>query len=208
MPLITAYLLSFTDAATMGAMFSLGATGMLAGSILASTWRGVDHKVAGIVVSGAVIGVAVGSIGLTTSMPLFVLGVFAAMFTLPLVNSFSQAIWMAKIEPDVQGRVFATRSAIAGAAVPISLVLVGPIADQILVPLMTGTSSLGLWLQGIFGSGETAAYGLFFVTTGLAVIVMSGVAWMVGPIRYLERDVPDAMDLSSEGNVASEAAPA
>lgn len=208
MPLITAYLLSFTDAATMGAMFSLGATGMLAGSILASTWRGVDHKVAGIVVSGAVIGVAVGSIGLTTSLPLFVLGVFAAMFTLPLVNSFSQAIWMAKIEPDVQGRVFATRSAIAGAAVPISLVLVGPIADQILVPLMTGTSSLGLWLQGIFGSGETAAYGLFFVTTGLAVIVMSGVAWMVGPIRYLERDVPDAMDLSSEGDVASEAAPA
>ena len=208
MPLITAYLLSFTDAATMGAMFSLGATGMLVGSILASTWRGVEHKVAGIVVSGAVIGIAVGSVGLTTSLPLFVFGVFVAMFVMPLMNSFSQAIWMAKIEPDVQGRVFATRSAIAGAAIPISLVLVGPIADRILVPLMTGTSSLGLWLQGIFGSGETVAYGMFFVAIGLAVMTMSGIAWTVGPVPHLETDVPDAMVLPSQGDIAPEVAPA
>jgi len=40
-PLITAYLLSITTAATMGALFSLGATGMIVGSVLASTWRGV-----------------------------------------------------------------------------------------------------------------------------------------------------------------------
>lgn len=154
------------------------------------------------------IGIAVGSVGLTTSLPLFVFGVFAAMFVMPLMNSFSQAIWMAKIEPDVQGRVFATRSAIAGAAVPISLVLVGPITDRILVPLMTGTSSVGLWLQGIFGSGETVAYGMFFVVTGLAVMTMSGIAWMVGPVRNLERNVPDAMVLVSEGDIAPEVAPA
>ena len=178
MPLVTAYLLSFTNAATMGTLFSLGATGMLAGSLIASTWRGVEHKVAGILMSGVVLGGAVGFVGLVTSLPLVVLGFFAAMFTLPLANSFSQAIWMSKVDPDVQGRVFATRSAIAGAAVPISLVLVGPIADRIMVPLMTGTSSLGLWLQGIFGSGETAAYGLFFVAVGLSVITISGVTWL------------------------------
>jgi MFS family permease len=195
MPLITAYLLSFTDPATMGTLFSLGATGMLVGSVIASTWRGVEHKVAG-------------TVGMVTSLPLVVLAIFAAMFTLPMANSFSQAIWMAKVDPDVQGRVFATRSAIAGAAVPISLVLVGPIADRVLVPLMTGTSSLGLWLQGIFGSGETVAYGLFFVAVGLSVVVISGVTWLVGPVRHLERDIPDALGLPAEGGVASEAAPA
>ncbi len=208
MPLITAYLLSFTDAATMGILFSLGATGMLVGSVIASTWRGVEHKVAGILVSGAVLGGAVGFVGLVTSLPMVVLGIFFAMFTLPLANSFSQAIWMSKVDPDVQGRVFATRSAIAGAAVPVSLVLVGPIADRIMVPLMTGTSSFGLWLQGIFGSGETAAYGLFFVVVGLSVIAISGVTWLVVPVRHLERDIPDAVGLPSEGDIAPEAAPA
>jgi DHA3 family macrolide efflux protein-like MFS transporter len=208
MPLITAYLLSFTDAATMGTLFSLGATGMLVGSVIASTWRGVEHKVAAILVSGAVLGGAVGFVGIVTSLPLVVLGIFAVMFTLPLANSFSQAIWMSKVDPDVQGRVFATRSAIAGAAVPISLVLVGPIADRIMVPLMTGTSSFGLWLQGIFGSGVTAAYGLFFVVVGLSVMAISGVTWLIGPVRYLERDIPDAVGLPSEGDVAAEAAPA
>jgi hypothetical protein len=89
-----------------------------------------------------------------------------------------------------------------------SLVLVGPIADRIMVPLMTGTSSFGLWLQGIFGSGVTAAYGLFFVVVGLSVMAISGVTWLIGPVRHLERDIPDAVGLPSEGDVASEAAPA
>jgi DHA3 family macrolide efflux protein-like MFS transporter len=208
MPLITAYLLSFTDAATMGLMFSLSATGMLIGSVVASTWRGIQHKVAGILISGVVLGIAVAAVGLVVSPPLVVIAIFGAMFTLPLANSFSQAIWMSKVDPDVQGRVFAVRSAISGAAVPISLLLVGPLADNVFVPLMTGDSTLGIWLQGIFGSGVTAAYGLFFVTVGLSVVAVSAATWMVGPVRYLERDVPDAAGLPTEGDIAAEAAPA
>lgn len=208
MPLITAYLLSLTDAATMGAVFSLGATGMLAGSVLAATWRGVDHKVAGILVTGVVMGVSMGFVGLVVSLPLIVLGVFATMFVLPLAGAFSQAIWMAKVEPDVQGRVFATRSAIAGAAAPLGLLAVGPIADKIVVPLMTGSSTVGLWLQGIFGSGATAAYGLFFVAVGVTVVLASGAAWLIRPVRNLERDIPDAIGLPTEGEAVPDAAPA
>jgi hypothetical protein len=115
---------------------------------------------------------------------------------------------MSKVDPDVQGRVFAVRSAISGAAVPISLLLVGPLADNLFVPLMTGDSTLGIWLQGIFGSGVTVAYGLFFVTVGLSVVAVSAATWTVGPVRHLERDVPDAAGLPTVRDVASEAAPA
>ena len=76
------------------------------------------------------------------------------------------------------------------------------------MPLMTGSSSFGLWLQGIFGSGATAAYGLFFVAVGVTVILASGVAWMVRPIRNLERDIPDAIGLPTEGHAVPDAAPA
>lgn len=207
-PLITAYLLSFTSAATMGTLFSLAATGMLAGSVLASTWRGVEHKVAGILVAGSVLGVAVAGVGLVTSLPLVVAATWTAMFTVPLASAFSQAIWMAKVDPDVQGRVFAVRSAVAGGAVPISLLLVGPLADRVFVPLMTGTSTLGLWLQDIFGSGTTIAYGLMFVGVGVGVVIASGLTWLVGPVRHLERDVPDAIGLPTEGDVVPDVAPA
>ncbi|MEE8458042.1 MAG: hypothetical protein V3S28_08335 [Acidimicrobiia bacterium] len=76
------------------------------------------------------------------------------------------------------------------------------------VPLMTGDAPFGVWLQGFFGSGETAAYGLFFALAGLSVVVMSGVAWMIGPIRHVERDVPDAVRLQTNEDSVSETAPA
>jgi len=74
-PLITAYLLSITTAATMGALFSLGATGMIVGSVLASTWRGVRRKVPAILALGAVLGAAVRAVGMATSLPLIVMGI-------------------------------------------------------------------------------------------------------------------------------------
>lgn len=197
-PLITAYLLSITTASTMGIVFSLGATGMIAGSIVASAWRGVEHKVAAIVALGAVLGAAVGAVGVASTLPFIVLAIWVALFTVPIAGAFSQALWMRKIEPDIQGRVFAVRTAVASAAVPLSLILVGPLADRVFVPLMTGTSTLGLWLQGFFGTGLASAYGLFFVSVGLFVVASSMVAWSVGALRHLERDIPDAAGLPTE----------
>jgi hypothetical protein len=40
-----------------------------------------------------------------------------------------------------------------------------------------------------------AAYGLFFVTIGLYTVIMASLAWLYGPLRNLERDIPDADEL-------------
>ncbi len=208
MPLVTAYLLSITDEATMGMVFSLGSTGMLVGAIVASTWRGLENKILGIVAMGAILGSMMVLVGAVPSLPFIVLGFWLAMFVLPIGGAFSQAIWMAKVDPDVQGRVFAVRTAVAQAAIPISLLLVGPLADRVFVPLMSGDSLLGTRLQGILGSGNTAAYGLFFALAGLSVVAMSGVAWLIGPIRHVERDIPDAAGLPTKDDTVPDVAPA
>jgi MFS family permease len=206
MPLVTAYLLSITDEATMGIVFSLGSTGMLVGAILASTWKGPDNKIAGIVSTGAILGVMMSLVGSVARLPVIVLGFWIAMFVVPLMGAFSQAIWMAKVDPDLQGRVFAVRTAVSQAAIPISLLAVGPLADRVFVPLMTGDSQLGNWLQGIFGGGQTAAFGLFFAVAGVSVVITSGIAWFVGPIRYLELDLPDVAGLPLEGDTVPDVA--
>ena len=144
------------------------------------------------------LGAAVGAVGVASTLPFIVLAIWVALFTVPIAGAFSQALWMRKIEPDIQGRVFAVRTAVASAAVPLSLILVGPLADRVFVPLMTGTSTLGLWLQGFFGTGLASAYGLFFVSVGLFVVASSTVAWSVGALRHLERDIPDAAGLPTE----------
>lgn len=47
-------------------------------------------------------------------------------FCSPFPDSSSQAIWMSKVEPEVQGRVFATRFFLTQLATPLGAAIAGP----------------------------------------------------------------------------------
>jgi DHA3 family macrolide efflux protein-like MFS transporter len=191
-PIFVAYMLSFTSPGTMGTLLSLGATGMLVGSIIASAWKGTSRRVLGIIASTVVLGVMLMVIGSTTWSVSVVVALWLGMLVVPLASAMSQSIWLAKVEPDVQGKVFSVRMMIGQATQPLALAIAGPLADRVFVPLMTGDSDLGTFLQGWLGSGEGSAYGLFFVTIGLYTVIMAVLSWTYGPLRNLERDIPDA----------------
>lgn len=194
-PIFVAYMLSFSSPGTMGAALSLGATGMLVGSIVASTWHGTSHRVLGIVMATVGFGVMLIGIGATTTFAVIVLATWGGMFIGPVVTAMSQSIWLAKVEPDVQGKVFSVRSMIAQGTQPMALALAGPLADKVFVPLMTGDSVAGSTLQRWLGTGETSGYAAFFVVVGVFTILLAVGGWLYGPLRHLERDVPDVEGL-------------
>jgi MFS family permease len=191
-PIFVAYILSFTSPAAMGTMLSIAATGMLVGSVVASTWKITRHRVAGIIGSTIVLGAMLIVVGATTAVIPLVVALWIGMSVVPIASAMSQSIWLAKVEPDVQGKVFSVRMMIGQATAPLALALAGPLADRVFVPLMTGDSSLGLALQGWLGSGEGSGYGLFFVAIGAYTLVMAMLSWLYGPLRQLESDIPDA----------------
>jgi MFS family permease len=203
-PIFVAYVLSFTSPGTMGTLLSLGATGMLVGSIFASTWKGTSRRVLGIIATTVVLGMMLMVIGVSTWFLSIVVALWLGMSVMPLAQAMSQSIWLAKVEPDVQGRVFSIRSMISSGTAPIALALAGPLADGVFVPLMTEDSTLGNALQEWLGSGEVAAYGLFFVTIGLYTVIMAMLALLYGPLRNLERDIPDADELPEPVGAAGE----
>ena len=194
-PIFVAYVLSFTSPGTMGTLLSLGATGMLVGSIFASAWKGTSRRVLGIIVSTVILGMMLVVIGASTWFLSIVVALWLGMSVMPLAQAMSQSIWLAKVEPDVQGRVFSIRSMIASGTAPIALALAGPMAERVFIPLMTGDSDLGVALQGWLGSGEGAAYGLFFVAIGVYTVIMAMLSWLYEPLRNLECDIPDADEL-------------
>ena len=201
-PIFVAYMLSFSSPATMGTLLSLGATGMVVGSVIASVWKGTSRRVLGIIATTVVLGVMLVVIGASTWFVSVLVALWFGMLVVPLAQAMSQSIWLAKVEPDVQGRVFSVRSMISQGTGPIALALAGPLADRLFVPLMTGDSDLGVALQGWLGSGEGAAYGLFFVAIGVYTVIMALLSWLYAPLRNLERDIPDAdelPELSPEG---------
>lgn len=191
-PMLFAFMLSVGTETTLGVSVTIGSTGMLAGSILASTWVGSRNKVRGILIGSLVLGVMLITLGWTSSLVIIIGSMWIGMFSIPIVGAMSQAIWMAKVEPDVQGRVFAVRGMLAQMTSPLALLIAGPLADRVFVPLMTESSRLGDFLQSIMGSGVASGYGLFFVAIGVFVIASVFVGWSYGPLRHLETDVPDA----------------
>jgi hypothetical protein len=64
---------------------------------------------------------------------------------------------------------------------------------------------VGIALQGWLGEGEGAAYGLFFVAIGIYTVILGLASWAYGPLRNLERDIPDADELPevASGNPTS-----
>ncbi len=207
-PLFIPLGLSLTSEAGLGTAFTVASLGMLIGSIVASAWGGPKKRVMGLVIGGAILGVVFAAVGLKASVVWIAAVMFIGMLSIPTLNAASQAIWLAKVEPDLQGRVSAVRRFIAQGAVPIAYVLVGPLSDRVFEPLMADEGALAGSVGAIIGTGSGRGYGLFFIVIGLFVVAASAVAWAYSPLRHLERDIPDVVQpgdsIESESTVTED----
>jgi MFS family permease len=186
-------MLSFASEATAGAAFSLGALGMLVGSIVVSAWGGPRRRVLGIIGADIVIAMGMFIAAVRPSIVLFTIGAFIVMFVLPIANASSQAIWQSKVDLDLQGRVFAIRRAIAQMAIPVAYLLAGPLADGVFEPLMAEGGALAATVGEFIGVGDGRGYALFFLVLAGASVLAAIVAYGYQPLRSLEETMPDVL---------------
>lgn len=189
--LFTPLVLSFATADALGSVLSAGGFGMLAGSLVMSGWGGTRRKVnslmGALVLAGAFLGLA----GLRPDPFLVGVAAFGFFFLLPIANGSSQAIWLAKVAPEVQGRVFATRAMMATMANPLAYLLAGPLVDHLFGPLMAADGALGDSVGAVMGVGAGRGIGLLFITVGLLMALVTVLAYLYPRVRLLEVEVPD-----------------
>ncbi len=185
--------LSFGSAVTLGAVETVSGVGMMLGSVAISIWGGPRRRIIGVVGAIALASVGVATMGLRPSGPFVAAGMALFLFSIPIASGCSQAIFQAKIAPDVQGRVFATRSMIARSISPIAYLLAGPLADRIFQPLMVPGGLLAAGPVGLaIGTGPGRGIGLLFVLAGLFMMIASAAVWTNPRIRHVETELPDA----------------
>jgi hypothetical protein len=131
------------------------------------------------------------AVGLRISIPLIAVCGFGFMFTMPLMNASSQAIWQAKVAPDVQGRVFAIRRMIAWSSGLIAPLLAAPLADYVFKPGMAEGGALASVLGPIVGVGANHGVGVLISVLGLLSVGVSALAFLNRNIRNVEIDLPD-----------------
>ena len=170
-------------------MFGIGG---VVGGLLIAAWGGFKRRIHGVLL-GLIFLSIFGQIviGVGQSIHVWAVGAFLAMFFMPLVNGSSQAIWQAKVSPDIQGKVFATRRLIAQISFPVAVILGGRLADVVFEPAMASGGAFAQFFQPLVGSGPGAGMGLLFVFSGIfgAVAALSG--YLIPVIRNVETLLPD-----------------
>ncbi|MBU7032762.1 MAG: MFS transporter [Theionarchaea archaeon] len=184
-------ILTFSSAVVLGTLESIGGIGMLIGGVLLSVWGGPRKKLYGVLGGGFVGGIAMLFIGIRQNIAIIAAANFLSFFTLPIINGCSQAIWQVKTAPDVQGRVFSVRRAIAWSTAPISYLLVGPLADLIFEPALAINGTLSGTVGKIVGVGPGRGIGLMLVLMGVCIMIISMGFLLYRPFRNVEEELPD-----------------
>jgi MFS family permease len=192
--LLIPMLLDMTSADVVGLVDSVAGLGMLVGTLVMSAWGGPKRRIYGIFGAEILAGLSLLLLGFRPSIPLIAAAGFGAMIGMPVSYGCSQAIWQSKVAPDVQGRVFATRSMIAFSIEPVAYIVAGPLAEKVFEPLMMEGGGLANILGPVIGAGPGRGIGLMFVIAGLLYIVASSLIIINPRIRRVELEIPDAID--------------
>ena len=190
-PLFVPLILDNWKADVLGYLSTIMGVGMLVGTLVMSAWGGGKRKVYTLLAAGFAAAIFLAGIGLRASIPLLAVCGFGFMFTMPFMDASSQAIWQAKVAPDVQGRVFAVRRTIAWCGQIVAPLLAAPLADYVFRPAMSAGGALAPILGPLLGVGQNRGVGLLITVLALLDIVVVVIAFASARIRNVETELPD-----------------
>ena len=189
--LSTPFILSFASVATLGTILSVAGGGMVAGGLVMSAWGGPKQRVYAVIGFQVLAGLSIVIAGMSSSARIVGAATFVFAFSVSSTLAASQAIWQSKVEPGLQGRVFAVRRMIAWSTLPVAYLLAGPLADKVFKPLLVAGGPLAASVGRVVGVGAGRGIGLLFVFLGSFVMLISAVAVMSPHLRLIEQELPD-----------------
>jgi MFS transporter, DHA3 family, macrolide efflux protein len=189
--LLVPLILSFTTPAKLGTILFIDGLGMLLSTLLLSTRGGPSQQITSILGFQLLGGLCIAATGFRASVPLAAVAAFLFAFGSPIVNCCSQVILQRKVEPDVQGRVFALEGMMSNIFQPLAYIIAGPLADRVFEPLMAANGALAGSIGQIMGVGPGRGIGLLFVILGGLSMLLPAIAYQYPRLRFVEVELAD-----------------
>lgn len=171
--LFTPLVLSFADTATLGALTSIAASGMLVGALLIGAF-GVRARLHGALAAGfAIAGIALIGVGMRPS-PLLV-GAAALVFfvSIPLVSSSAEVLLRRNVPNERLGRVWGLVGLVTQLGTVGAFLVSGPIVDGLLTPAMRPGGALTPLLGPILGTGPGRGVAVLLAVAGVALLLVA-----------------------------------
>lgn len=103
--------------------------GMILGGLLIASWKGFDNKLMTTIIAGAFYGILMISLGFSTIFLIYLLCNLLIGITSPCYNAPLTVLIQEKVEPEMHGRVFSFMQIASSCALPLGMLLFGPLAD-------------------------------------------------------------------------------
>ncbi|MCJ8283557.1 MAG: hypothetical protein MJK14_28185 [Rivularia sp. ALOHA_DT_140] len=116
---------------------------------------------------------------------------FCSSLNFPMLSSSSKSILLSKVRPDLQGRVFASESAIQQIVSAIAVFISALLAEHVFEPAMMPGGSLVPLFGSLFGTGKGAGIAILYVISSIGLLLISLSGYFVPQLRNVETIVPD-----------------
>ena len=175
----------------LGTVESAGAIAGVVGGVLMSAWGGFKRRVHGVLFGWIISGLGMAIVGFAGGLPIWITGLAITSVVAALVNGSNQAIWQAKVAPDLQGRVFSSRRLIAWITNPISPIIGGTLADFVLEPAARAGTGLPATFAWLVGTGPGSGMSLLLVICGTLSLFIGLAGYFFPAIYNAETLLPD-----------------
>jgi MFS family permease len=160
--------------------------GGVAGATMLSLWGGPRRKVHGVLAGFIGAGLSKTIFGLGASPQVWVPAQFFSSFNFPLLGSSESAIWMQRIDPAQQGRVFAANALVVQVVGASAALIAGPLAERVMQPRLAGAGILSSLFGNAAAAGSTAGMALLFVLCSLAMVGVGLAGYWIADLKQLD----------------------
>ena len=175
----------------LGTVTTFAGLGGVIGAIVLSIWGGFKRQVNGMLVGFIGAGLF-RTMLVVTNIPFVWMGaMFLSTLHTPLFYSSSNAIWYAKVPPNLQGRVLAADQSI-GIVISLTAPLIaGPLADYVFEPAMSSGGVLAPIFGGWLGTGTGSGIALLYGICSILMLMVGIFGYLFPTLRNVEESLPD-----------------
>ncbi|MDX3855197.1 non-ribosomal peptide synthetase [Streptomyces sp. AK02-01A] len=198
---ITPMLLIEQSPLMLGAALASAGLGGLTGSLVMGLWGGTARRAGGMIVFMGVASGAMFVIGIGASPYLVVAGMFALAFGESLADGHWIALIQTKVGLELQGRVLALFMTLMMLTMPLGYLVVGPLAEHYVQPLLEPGGALASTVGAVIGTGPGRGLALLVVVSGLLQLGWAVRGWYDRRLRFMEDELPDAVPPAELGDL-------
>ena len=188
------------SAQTLAVVLAMAGTGGMAGAILMTVWQGPRPRIYGVLFGMVGAGFSKVGISLARGLGWWMPMQFCSSLNFPVMGSSGNAIWLSKVPPEIQGRVFSISLLIKGLVAPLGRLLVGPLADNVFEPAMRPG---GHWVPifgRFFGSGQGAGIATLYGLCAISMVLIGLGGYCYPSLKTVDTNLPDYVTAKENSN--------